>query len=60
MRNPDKYAIATEILSGAIKTLQAAGFDEQEVLALFAQASKKRGRVPLYLTPLDRKTARAQ
>jgi hypothetical protein len=47
-------------LSGAIKTLQAAGFYEDQVLALFAQASKKRERIALYLTPLDGKTARAQ
>jgi hypothetical protein len=57
MQNPDKYAIATEILSGAMKTLRAAGFYEDEVLALFAQASKKRERAPLHLTPLDEKSA---
>jgi len=53
MENPDKYAVATEVISGAIKTLQAAGFYEDEVLALFAQAALKRKRVPLFLTPLE-------
>jgi hypothetical protein len=57
MQNPDKYAIAVEILSGAMRTLQAAGFHEDEVLALFAQASKKRERVPLHLTPLHEESA---
>ena len=52
MENPDKYEIATEVLSSAIRVLQAAGFDEGEVLELFGQVAKKRERGPLYLEPL--------
>ena len=52
MENPDKYEIANEVLSSAIRILQAAGFYESEILQLFAQASAKRERVPLYLQPL--------
>ena len=52
MENPDKYDIATEVLSSAIRTLQAAGFYESEILQLFAQVSKKRERFPLLLEPL--------
>ncbi len=52
MENPDKYEIATEVLSSAIRTLQAAGFYETEVLQLFAQVANKTKRKPLYLEPL--------
>lgn len=52
MENPDKYEIATEVLSSAIKVLQACGFYEAEILQLFDQVAKKRERVPLYLEPL--------
>src|SRR2546425_1073418 len=38
MENPDKYEIATEVLSSAIRVLQAAGFDEAEIPQLLAQA----------------------
>ncbi len=53
MESPDKYEIATEVLSSAIRVLQAAGFYEKEVLQLFGQAANKRERVPLYLEPLS-------
>jgi len=53
MENPDKYEIATEVLSSAIKVLQASGFYETEILQLFGQVAKKRERVPLYLEPLQ-------
>jgi hypothetical protein len=53
MESPDKYEIATEVLSSAIRVLQAAGFHESEILRLFGQVAKKRERVPLYLTPLS-------
>jgi DNA-binding transcriptional regulator YhcF (GntR family) len=49
MENPDKYEIATEVLSSAIRVLQAAGFYENEILQLFSQAANKRERAPLYL-----------
>ena len=52
MENPDKYEIANEVLSSAIKVLQACGFYENEILQLFGQVAKKRERVPLYLEHL--------
>jgi hypothetical protein len=52
MENPDKYEIAAEVLSSAIRVLQAAGFYESEVLQLFGQVANKRERAPLYLEPL--------
>jgi hypothetical protein len=52
MENPDKYDVATEVLSSAIRVLQAAGFYESEILQLFGQVANKRERVPLWLQPL--------
>ncbi len=52
MENPDKYEIANEVLSSAIRVLQAAGFYEGEILQLFSQVAAKRQRAPLYLQPL--------
>jgi hypothetical protein len=52
LENPDRYEIATEVLSSAIRVLQAAGFDEDEIPLLFAQAANKGKRVPLYLERL--------
>jgi hypothetical protein len=52
LENPDRYEIATEVLSSAIRVLQAAGFREDEIPLLFAQAANKRKRVPLYLERL--------
>ncbi len=52
LENPDRYEVATEVLSSAIRVLQAAGFHEDEIPLLFAQAAKKRKRVPLYLERL--------
>ena len=59
MENPDKYDIATEVLSSAIRVLQAAGFYESEILQLFGQVASKRERVPLWLQPLPDETAAA-
>lgn len=53
MENPDKYEIANEVIGSAIRILQSAGFYESEILQLFAQASKKKERFPLYLEPLS-------
>ena len=53
MENPDKYEIANEVLSSAIRVLQAAGFYEDEILQLFGQVAAKRERAPLYLQPLS-------
>jgi hypothetical protein len=52
LENPDRYEIATEVLSSAIRALQAAGFHEEGIPLLFAQAANKRKRVPLYLERL--------
>jgi hypothetical protein len=52
MENPDKHVIATEVLSSAIRVLQAAGFHEEEILQLFDQVAKKRPRAPFWLEPL--------
>jgi hypothetical protein len=52
MENPDKYEIATEVLSSAIRVLQAAGFYETEISQLFDQVSKKPKRYPVWLQPL--------
>jgi DNA-binding transcriptional regulator YhcF (GntR family) len=52
MENPDKYEIANEVLSSAIRVLQAVGFYESEIIQLFEQVAKKRERLPLYLEPL--------
>jgi len=52
MENPDKYDIATEVLSSAIRVLQAAGFHESEILKLFDQVAKKGERAPVWLEPL--------
>lgn len=52
MENPDKYEIANEVLSSAIRVLQAVGFYESEIMELFKQVANKRERFPLYLEPL--------
>jgi hypothetical protein len=52
MEHPDKYEIATEVLSSAIRVLQAAGFYEAEILQLFDQVAKKKRRLPIWLAPL--------
>jgi DNA-binding transcriptional regulator YhcF (GntR family) len=49
---PDRYEVATEVLSSAIRVLQAAGFYESEILQLFEQVSKKRERFPVWLERL--------
>jgi hypothetical protein len=52
LENPDRYEIATEVLSSAIRVLQTAGFQENEIPQLFAQVASKRIRGPLYLERL--------
>jgi hypothetical protein len=59
MENPDKYDIATEVLSSALRVLQAVGFHEEEVLRLFEQVAKKPKRVPVWLQPLSDETGEA-
>jgi hypothetical protein len=52
MENPDKLDIATEVLSSAIRVLQAVGFSESEIAELLEQAARRPKRVPLWLEPL--------
>jgi hypothetical protein len=52
MENPDKFEIATEALSSAIRVLRAAGFYENEILQMFGQVARKPERAPLFLEPL--------
>jgi hypothetical protein len=40
------------MLSSAIRVLQAAGFEEDEIPELFAKVAAKRVRGPLYIEPL--------
>jgi hypothetical protein len=49
--NPDRYDIATEVLSSAIRVLRAAGFSEEEIPKLFQQVADRRARVPLWIEP---------
>ena len=51
--NPDKYDIANEVLCSAIRILQAAGFNEDEIPKLFEQVAKRPARVPFWLDPLE-------
>ncbi len=53
MEQPDKYEIATEVLSSAIRVLLAAGFYETEIIRLFEQVARKKERAPVWLTPLE-------
>jgi hypothetical protein len=52
IENVDKYDIATEVLSSAVRILQSIGFDEDEIPKLFEQVATKRARVPVWLEPL--------
>jgi len=48
---PQKYDIATEVLSSAVRVLQAIGFSEDETRGLFDQVAKRGTRAPLWLEP---------
>jgi len=50
--NPDRYDIATEVLSSAVRVLQTVGFSEEEIPKLFEQLAGKRTRGPLWIEPL--------
>lgn len=39
IESPERYDIATEVLSSAVRVLQAAGFSEREIPKLFEQAA---------------------
>jgi hypothetical protein len=49
MENPDKYEIATEVLSSAVKVLQAVGFYDDEIVQLFEQVARKPKRSQVWL-----------
>lgn len=49
---PHKYNIATEVLSSAIRVLQAVGFSEKEVPRLLEQVAKRGVRAPVWLEPI--------
>ena len=53
MENPDKYEVATEVLSSAVKVLQAVGFYEDEIAQLFVQVARKPKRAPVWLEPIS-------
>ena len=50
--NPDRYDVATEVLSSAFRVLQSVGFSEQEIARLFALVAEKETRGPLWLNPV--------
>jgi hypothetical protein len=50
----DRYDIATEVLSSAVRVLQAAGFTEEEIPRLFQQVANRGARGPLWIEPLER------
>ena len=51
--NPQKYEVATEVLSSAVRVLQAIGFSEVEIPLLFDQVIKRGVRAPVWLDPVD-------
>ena len=53
LENPDRYEIATKVLSSAIRVLETVGFYENEILQLFEQVARKQERAPLWLEPLE-------
>jgi DNA-binding transcriptional regulator YhcF (GntR family) len=50
--SPERYDIATEVLSSAVRVLQAAGFSEEEIPKLFQQVADRPVRVPVWIEPL--------
>jgi hypothetical protein len=50
--NPERYDIATEVLSSAVRILQAVGFSEHEIPKLFEQVANKGSRGPLLIEAL--------
>jgi hypothetical protein len=48
---PDKYEIATEVLSSAVRILQSVGFSEKEIPGLFQQVANRSIRAPLWIEP---------
>lgn len=52
IENPERYDIAAEVLSSAVRVLQAAGFSEREIPKLFEQVVIKGTRGPVWIDPL--------
>jgi len=52
---PDRYDIATEVLSSAVRILEAVGFARQEIPELFEQVANLRSRGPIWIEPPARK-----
>lgn len=48
----ERYDIATEVLSSAVRVLQAIGFSEQEIPKLFEQVANRGLRGPLWIEPV--------
>jgi hypothetical protein len=48
----ERYDVATEVLSSAVRVLQAVGFSEREIPKLFEQVAKKGSRGPLWIEPV--------
>jgi hypothetical protein len=53
IESPDRYDIATEVLSSAVRVLQAAGFSEAEIPKLFEQVANRPVRAPLWIEPSE-------
>jgi hypothetical protein len=49
---PDRLELASAILAGAIGSLRAAGFGQEEILALFAETAQAPDRLGVALTRL--------
>lgn len=49
---PNRYDIATEVLSSAVRVLQAVGFSEEEIPKLFQQVADKPARGPVWIERL--------
>jgi hypothetical protein len=56
---PEKYEIATEVLSSTVRVLKSLGFSDREVVELFEQAIKRGIRAPIWLERLAGDTAQA-
>ena len=52
IEGPEKYDVATEVLSSAVRILQSVGFSEQEIPKLFAQVVMSGARAPIWIEPL--------
>jgi len=49
---PDRHDIAAEVLSSAIRVLQAVGFSEEEIPKLFQQMAERPVRGPVWIDRL--------